>query len=259
MKLSIAHLRAAGLTDAQIIKVMEEAEAERREKARIIKRNQRARPQDKVDTEDKHISVSTSLPKKERKERKKAIGTDWQPTSADRDYAKGEGWSDDRIDREIVRFRNYYLANGKTMQSWSPKWQNWVTSAYQSGGQSGSSQVRSSGQQAGGLTEAIAKVRSRLGANADRPSDVVIPQDRLPKPRGFHSDVGRDLGGLPAGDRGIHHGPEDGPAAPLQMAADASGSSRGVRSRDRLANEDSPELKLVAGTEVAAAALQRRG
>ena len=35
------------------------------------KRNQRARPQDRVDTEDKQISVSTSLPKKERKKGRK--------------------------------------------------------------------------------------------------------------------------------------------------------------------------------------------
>ena len=41
MRVSIAHIRAAGLSADQIVKVLEEAEAERREKERIKKRNQR--------------------------------------------------------------------------------------------------------------------------------------------------------------------------------------------------------------------------
>jgi hypothetical protein len=44
MKLSIAHLRAAGLTDSQIVKVMEEAEAERRGRFREPTRGARGRP-----------------------------------------------------------------------------------------------------------------------------------------------------------------------------------------------------------------------
>lgn len=49
MRISIAHLRAAGVTDAQILRALAEEDAERREKVRIIKRNQRARPLDGVD------------------------------------------------------------------------------------------------------------------------------------------------------------------------------------------------------------------
>jgi hypothetical protein len=56
------------------VRVLEEADAERREKARIIKRNQRARPPDRVDTQDSASlsfllpSTSTTFSQKERLE-----------------------------------------------------------------------------------------------------------------------------------------------------------------------------------------------
>lgn len=52
MPISIAHLRACGLSAEKILEIVEEADAERREKERIKKRNQRARPQDGGDKRD---------------------------------------------------------------------------------------------------------------------------------------------------------------------------------------------------------------
>lgn len=49
MRISIAHMRAAGISAEQILKVVEEAQAEEREKARIKKQNQRSRPRDSGD------------------------------------------------------------------------------------------------------------------------------------------------------------------------------------------------------------------
>jgi hypothetical protein len=60
MKLSIAHLRAAGLTDRQIVSVLEEAELEQREKWRKQKQYQRSCPQDSVDSADIHSLTSFS-------------------------------------------------------------------------------------------------------------------------------------------------------------------------------------------------------
>jgi hypothetical protein len=60
MRLSIAHLRAAGLSAEQIVKVLEEADAERREKERIKKRNQRACPRDGGDNRDRGTILTVS-------------------------------------------------------------------------------------------------------------------------------------------------------------------------------------------------------
>ena len=144
MKLSIAHMRAAGLTAEQILKVIEEADAERRTRERIKKQNQRARPpcprdtRDGGDNRDRHIyKSSTSFlssekeEKEEKKERKISIPVNWKPTDADREYAKGKGWSDQQVDQEAERFHNHYLANGEPRKSWPASWRKWVTSPYQ--------------------------------------------------------------------------------------------------------------------------------
>lgn len=135
MRISIAHLRAAGLTDTQIVKVIEEADAERREKVRIIKRKQRARPLDRVDTQDTVDShIDTSSRDLERKRSKKvSISPDWKPTDADRKYARAKGWSDARIDTEAERFRIHYLANTKAWADWHLVWCKWVISSFQNG------------------------------------------------------------------------------------------------------------------------------
>jgi hypothetical protein len=63
LRISIANLRASGLNAEQILKIVEEADAERREKERIIKRNQRARPPDKVDNGGHDRSITKREPK----------------------------------------------------------------------------------------------------------------------------------------------------------------------------------------------------
>src|SRR4051812_17708549 len=139
MKLSIAHLRAAGVSDKLIVDAMAEAQAERREQNRIAQRNHRSRQQkraDRADRADRHIDTSL-LPSLEKKESKKvgkiSIATDWKLTSADCDYARGKGWPDERITTEGERFHNHYLANGEARKSWPACWRNWVTSKYQNG------------------------------------------------------------------------------------------------------------------------------
>jgi len=134
MRVSIAHMRAAGLSAEQIVKVLEEADAERRQKARIIKRKQRSRPPDRVDTQDTEDKpyIDTSSRDLERKKSKKvSIAADWKPTDADRDYARAKGWPDARIDTEAERFRIHYLANTKAWADWHLVWCKWVISSFQ--------------------------------------------------------------------------------------------------------------------------------
>jgi hypothetical protein len=137
MRVSIVHLRAAGLTDTQIVKVLEEADAERREKARIIKRNQRARPPDEVDTQDRHIYRTSPKLKSINQARKVSIAADWKLTDADRDYARKKGWPDERIECEAERFHIHYRANSKPWANWHLVWCKWVISEFQNGGQNG--------------------------------------------------------------------------------------------------------------------------
>jgi hypothetical protein len=67
------------------------------------------------------------------------IASDWSPCEADRFSAKSEGFSDFEIDREAVRFRDYWISRagaGGAKLDWSATWRNWVrTSAEKLGKQ----------------------------------------------------------------------------------------------------------------------------
>ena len=152
MRVTIASMRAAGMSDSAILKVVEEADAERREKERIKKRNQRLRPQDGGDNRDiggqakkaeqkqqsrpqdggdnVHIKDTSLEPTKKKKVRK-SISPDWVPDDRDCAYALARGWTYDQIETEAERCRNHWLANGKTMADWHAVWRNWVISPFQ--------------------------------------------------------------------------------------------------------------------------------
>jgi len=65
MRLTIAQLRAAGVSDKQIVDALAEADAERKEKERIKKRNQRACPQDGGDIGGQGGTILTLSPFKD--------------------------------------------------------------------------------------------------------------------------------------------------------------------------------------------------
>ncbi len=143
MTITIETLRAAGLSDAEILRVIEIEQAERlkntREANRLRQQRYRARvtdvtrdQRDQRDKRDGHIDTS-SLDTQNKKVRKVSISPDWKPTDADRDYAKAKGWSDSRIDTEAERFHNHYLANGEARKSWRASWCKWVISPFQNG------------------------------------------------------------------------------------------------------------------------------
>jgi hypothetical protein len=128
MRITIANLRAAGMSAEQIVKVLEEADAERREKARIIKRNQRARPPCPPDSVDNALSLST-LNLKGTKERKssvhRTVGTkrttlpdDWQPQGPQRDPIEPD------------EFRDHARAKGYQYADWHAAYRNFQKSAF---------------------------------------------------------------------------------------------------------------------------------
>lgn len=131
--ISVRTLRAAGLSDAQIVKIFEADQQERlanvREQNRIRQQNHRSRNAVTRDVRDSRDDIEKKESKKVRKSL--SIASEWAPTEADRAYAQRHGWPTDRINREAVRFRDHYLANGKPWKKWDAVWRNWVTSPYQ--------------------------------------------------------------------------------------------------------------------------------
>lgn len=71
----------------------------------------------------------SSMQNSERPSRGSRIAADWAPSPADRQTAKGEGFSDSEIDREALRFRDYWTAKagaGGVKLDWPATWRNWV-------------------------------------------------------------------------------------------------------------------------------------
>lgn len=68
------------------------------------------------------------LEKKESKRRGERISPDWQPTSADIDFAISKGMSLSRIDTEVHKFKNYWESKSQdaVRLDWSKTWRNWV-------------------------------------------------------------------------------------------------------------------------------------
>jgi len=140
MIITIATLRAAGLTETQILRVVEFADNEQvaktREKNRIASRNYRARHRnhhDADDSDDAHILTSPPKLRTSKKVGKVSIAADWKLTDADRDYARKKGWPDERIEREAERFFIHYRANSKPWANWHLVWCKWVISSFQNG------------------------------------------------------------------------------------------------------------------------------
>lgn len=71
-------------------------------------------------------------PKQTKGSRGSRLPSDWSPCEADRVAAKAEGFSDFEINREAMRFRDYWIARagaGGVKLDWSATWRNWVRSS----------------------------------------------------------------------------------------------------------------------------------
>lgn len=191
--ITVAMMRAAGISQAQILRVIELEQAERiasrREQNRKASQKHRARQQisaDSADSADAHIL--TSSPNKERKKegRKKAhaLSAQWVLSEADRNFATTRNWPQARIESEEQRFRDYWLANGKAKADWAATWRNWVTSPYQTnGGQRGNGQ----GRRSGSVLDAFDRLGERLKAAGA--TDDYIPGSSGPRPLELDTQV----------------------------------------------------------------------
>lgn len=78
-----------------------------------------------IDTSIKKVSRQNS----DRASRGTRIDPDWRPSEADRLVAKQEGFSESEIDREALRFRDYWkgrAGSGGVKLDWAATWRNWV-------------------------------------------------------------------------------------------------------------------------------------
>src|SRR5580765_4186319 len=127
MIVTVALLRAAGLTEVQINRVTEladaEAVAERRAKWRVLKQNQRSRPQmstcpvDKVDIPLSLVSKKETLSKERKGVRGKPLlvplPDDWEPKGPQRDPTEAD------------EFRNKARAKGWVYANWDAAYRNY--------------------------------------------------------------------------------------------------------------------------------------
>jgi len=144
MIVTLATLRAAGLTEAQIMRVVEAVDNERvaakREQNRKASQKHRARQKnaaDAADAADAQVSKEPSfLPNQGKKEgrKKHLLAENWKLSNEDRAYAQSKGWPDNRIEIEGERFRLYYVTKGTPIASDHLTWCKWVMSPIQNGG-----------------------------------------------------------------------------------------------------------------------------
>jgi hypothetical protein len=198
MKLSIAHLRAAGVSDKQIVDAMAEAEAARREQNRKAQQNHRACQQKRADRADKQIIQQNQRscqqksadnpplknpPQTIQKPKKVSVSLhntklpfNWMPSDSDYDYACSKGWSNEKIAAEAERFRFHFGGNGKAMANWHLVWCKWVTNDY--GSRNGGQNVH--GRRHGSVLDACDRLEERfrsLGATGS-----YVPGSSGPRP-----------------------------------------------------------------------------
>ena len=78
-----------------------------------------------IDTKIKNSKRQNS----DRASRGTRIDPDWKPSEADRAAARQEGFSDGEIDREALRFRDFWIGKagaGGVKLDWASTWRNWV-------------------------------------------------------------------------------------------------------------------------------------
>jgi hypothetical protein len=78
-----------------------------------------------IDTKIKNSKKQNS----DRPSRGTRISSDWAPSDADRLIAKQEGLSDSEINREALRFRDFWTGKagaGGVKLDWAATWRNWV-------------------------------------------------------------------------------------------------------------------------------------
>jgi hypothetical protein len=95
-------------------------------------------------------ALAVVKPRKEATGRGSRLPADWQPSSSEAVFALDRGMPQARLNTEIEKFRNYWLAKsgaGATKRDWSATFRNWIITAMERGSPFGDAKtnIRSSG------------------------------------------------------------------------------------------------------------------
>lgn len=121
----VAGAASANVRGHPVDKTAEKRRAYDRERKRE-KRNSTGLPPDSAECPNTPLSFFSNRKRGER------LPTDWTPESADREFAKSLGWSDEQIDSEAANFRDYWIAkpgSGGCKLDWPATWRKWVRSS----------------------------------------------------------------------------------------------------------------------------------
>ena len=262
MKL-IATLRAAGLTDSQILQQIEEAAAKRRQQNRKAQRNHRACQHDIADIADSPPSPPSPITPSPLTPIPLASLAAQPPTQAEleRDlFKRGKqvlGKSAGGMIATLLKSREYDVALARSvieLAATKSDAREFIAAAIRA---KGNGYGRS--ERPNRLAEAFDSLRSKLAARQGQSVDGLLSDLRLSQPGGVSGDVMRDSGGVSPGDRGVRNRPQDRPTTPMQVAPDTGRGGRGMRSRDQLAREDLDLFEREVSTALAASKVSRRG
>jgi hypothetical protein len=171
MIITIATLRAAGLTEAQILRVVEIADNEQvaktREQNRIYQRNHRARMKSQPDQSDRPDIPDTALtlskeekvyPKEEskkvrKKEKKEPLPENWQPIGPQRDLAEAD------------EFRDHARAKGYRYSDWHAAYRNFQRSPYNARNKPGAPQPSLDAAERAAMLEEFHRAQLRRNGN----------------------------------------------------------------------------------------------
>lgn len=159
-----AEIYAAGVASASVRSAGAERQRRYRERLGVTKRNETslsdAADEASLTVTNRHKASlcdadtvlhieerkKVSMQKKPAASRGTRIDPSWKPSDPDKLLAKQEGLSDQEIDREGLRFRDYWMGRagaGGVKLDWSATWRNWVRSAAEKLGRRPVGQVRS--------------------------------------------------------------------------------------------------------------------
>ena len=188
----IDELIAAGVSSDTIVavaKLIAEAEITAKIRAQTRDRVQRFRER-KRDVTLPCVTVTlpppayttprrVSEPKRVLRHAKHSLPTDFELSESDNRHAVNAGWSQNRVDSELIRFRDHAAANDRRQADWHAAWRNWVSSPFNATKNGGTNGHHHAANPAGKTVSDVAReLLAEHRARADEPPDGLLPPIR---------------------------------------------------------------------------------
>lgn len=177
MKLSIAHLRAAGIGDKLILDAIAEVEAEQREKARIRQRNHRSRNGSNGDTRDMRDMRDTNIEERKKEEEGSKFIARKNARTKKPMIPLPENWHPELAgDIEFEKFSDHARQNDRHCADWEAAWRNWNRNKpqFNKRGQNGN------GRRHGSVLDAADRLIEKLGG--EEAARRYVPGSEGPRP-----------------------------------------------------------------------------